>query len=486
MNINFIQEPDLEFGAGRHVDVRFGIKNYGPLDRLSGCDARLIRLGIVGTSETVEGIEGWLTRCRSGIAAKLSRQPNLFPAFPGFGESSPFHASFLIENRCQRTIKNSEFVSLARITDRERLLEETVALFLAEIKYLANETAVEVVICALPNHLLQLLEPDEVRPTGVDSAGEDSAEPRAASRLDFRNLLKARAIPLRIPVQVVLPTTYGGKARKPQKTEKGGARRLQDEATRAWNFHVALYYKGGGTPWRLVRYSSDFTTCYVGIAFFRSLDRERVHTSLAQVFDERGDGVIIRGGDARFDKNDRVPHLSDTAAHDGIAKALSLYRQEHKTMPARVVIHKTSSYTGEEAAGFLAGIKSLGIDQTDLVSVRRSYTRLFRHGAYPPLRGTLLSLDQRRQVLYTKGSVSFFETYPGMYVPLPLELEIHCAEQTPTFLAAEILALTKMNWNSTQFDNAHPITILAADQVGDVLKYVNHDDPIHPRYSFYM
>ena len=33
--------------------------------------------------------------------------------------------------------------------------------------------------------------------------------------------------------------------------QQQASRPLQDEATRAWNFHTALYYKAGGTPWRL-------------------------------------------------------------------------------------------------------------------------------------------------------------------------------------------------------------------------------------------
>ena len=32
MNLTFLEEPELEFGAGRHIDIRFGIMNYGPLD----------------------------------------------------------------------------------------------------------------------------------------------------------------------------------------------------------------------------------------------------------------------------------------------------------------------------------------------------------------------------------------------------------------------------------------------------------------------
>jgi len=59
-------------------------------------------------------------------------------------------------------------------------------------------------------------------------------------------------------------------------------------------------------------------------------------------------------------------------------------------------------------------------------------------------------------------------------------------EQTPRIVAQELLALTKMNWNDTQFDGADPITITAARRVGDILKYIGPDDAFEPRYSFYM
>jgi hypothetical protein len=39
-------------------------------------------------------------------------------------------------------------------------------------------------------------------------------------------------------------------------------------------------------------------------------------------------------------------------------------------------------------------------------------------------------------------------------------------------MSRDILALTKMNWNSTQFDGALPIPIRVARQVGKVLKHV--------------
>jgi hypothetical protein len=48
------------------------------------------------------------------------------------------------------------------------------------------------------------------------------------------------------------------------------------------------------------------------------------------------------------------------------------------------------------------------------------------------------------------------------------------------------LALTKLNWNNTQFDGGEPITMRVARQVGKVLKYVAADGLVQPKYSFYM
>ena len=93
MRLNFLQEPELELGTGRHVDIRLGLMNYGPLDNEHPLAPREIKLGIVGTPETVEGVLGWLERCRSEIPAKPSRQPNLFPKFPGFNDEVGFHSS---------------------------------------------------------------------------------------------------------------------------------------------------------------------------------------------------------------------------------------------------------------------------------------------------------------------------------------------------------------------------------------------------------
>jgi hypothetical protein len=44
---------------------------------------------------------------------------------------------------------------------------------------------------------------------------------------------------------------------------------------------------------------------------------------------------------------------------------------------------------------------------------------LFRTGQLPSLRGTSVQLDPNARLLYTRGSIPYFRTYRGMYVPQP-------------------------------------------------------------------
>jgi len=70
-----------------------------------------------------------------------------------------------------------------------------------------------------------------------------------------------------------------------------------------------------------------------------------------------------------------------------------------------------------------------------------------------------------------------------------LQIEMEACEQSPDMLCREVLALTKMNWNSTEFDMRDPVTMHAARRVGDIMKYVPLEAPaeqIARRYSFYM
>ena len=366
------------------------------------------------------------------------------------------------------------FVEGARITieNRTERVNQAIEYYYEHIKFLAQNRHVDVIVCVIPESLYKVIATEDR--SGEETLEED--EPKY-EELNFRRALKARSMQHGKPLQLIRQVSL-------DETKEAGQ---QDDATKAWNFCTALYYKSGPTiPWKLEQDSARATSCAVGISFYRSRDRQTLRTSLAQIFDELGNGLILRGTPIEIDKNDRVPRLSAEQAHDLLIAALNEYRVALRTFPARVVIHKSSNFTEEEIDGLEAAAREMKIDAVDFVTVMDSKLRLFRDGNYPPFRGTFAPLDEQRHLLYTRGSVWYYQTYPGLYVPQPIELRIVQSEESPSFIAKEILGLTKMNWNNTQFDGKYPVTLGCSRKVGEIMKYLKESDTPQIRYGFYM
>jgi len=55
-----------------------------------------------------------------------------------------------------------------------------------------------------------------------------------------------------------------------------------------------------------------------------------------------------------------------------------------------------------------------------------------------------------------------------------------------SFLAAEVLALTKLNGNQTRLDGRIPITLRTARTVGNLLRHHDSDAPLSGRNAHYM
>ena len=486
MKLTVIDEPELEFGTGKHIDIRFGLRNYGPLDFKEQSAPKQINVGIVGTPETIEGVAKWMEKCRHRIPARASRQPHLFSDFPGFTTEGNLQSSTYTSTAVQSSISPTVFRKLKEARAAKTAVEKAVESFLEHIESLSTKNA-KVIICAPPMELIQAMSiPAEGEQSDSEPATLATTPPVPESVPDFHDLLKAKSMAFGKPIQLILPSTYDESKRRAQRRRAHLLQSHQDEATRAWNFHVALYYKAEGIPWRLPRPAGQYAACFVGVSFFQSLDKSRLLTSVAQVFNERGEGMAVRGSAAYLDKGDLTIHIPMEGAFSLLNNALRAYELEHHHMPARVVLHKSSGFNAPESAGFERAAETNRVHSLELMSLRDSGVRLLRIGAYPPLRGTFLQLEDGEYALYTHGSVDFFATYPGMYVPQALGIRVEKAEQGPLFLAQELLALTKMNWNNTQFDNFEPITLKAARKVGSIFKYMKPTDAFQSRYSFYM
>lgn len=468
MLARFISEPELEFGSGgRHIDVRFGLMNHGVLDYGESA-AKQIRVALIGTNETIDGLRGWLDKCETGIDQDPRRRAHLAPRFPGFGANHTFYSEVVSSDRMTRVLTSKDVSDLVGMSDAAQASLKAAELFNEQIKQLKEEAKFDVALCALPFSL-----------------AEKTLSMQEGTHRSFRDALKALAMRHQTPTQVVLPPTYD-RRKKLKRSTRDTERTLQDEATVAWNFFTALYYKAGGIPWRMRRQSSDFPTCYIGVSFFEDLERMGIETSLAQVFNERGEGVVVRGGVASVWKDDRHPYLEEKDALELLRASIERYKGTHGNLPARVVLHKTSPFRECEIQGFGAAISNAGIPYYEAYCVTGSTSRIMRDAEYPPLRGSMLEMSANQAILYTKGSVEFFQTYPGVYIPSPLHLTAAQGDSSFHRCCTEIMALSKMNWNQTQFDGRLPITVGAARQVGKVLRYLGGGESAEASYRFYM
>ena len=484
MKATIFDEPMLDFAhGGSHVDPRAGITDYGPVDLGAGSAPNRIRVGVVGPAEAAAGVRDWLYGCRTVIEAKANNQhPHLFRGFPGFTRDCTFRSELIFDDEWTRVVSNRE---LARVLSKPVSLAtaECVDLYHRDIADLAEKGIVDVVLVARPDDL-----EDDIPPTKRSGAHDLEESTRVIEdHVDFHDLLKAATIGLGVPLQLIRSTTWDP-ARQTAKTRSRRSPSIQDEATRAWNLHTALYYKAGGVPWRVQRESGDLDSLYVGVSFFHSTDHGEVHTSVAQVFDERGEGVVVRGGPAARKKEDRQPHLRRSDAEDLLGEALDTYRREHRHFPASVVLHKTSQFDDEEVAGFESAADERRIHHLEMLWIvdASEGTRLFRNGDYPVLRGTFVSIGERRHILYTRGSVDFYRMYPGMYIPTPLGIRPAVTERSIQDLAEEVLALSKMNWNQSQLDGRLPITLRASKKVAGILKNLPDGSHASARYAMFM
>lgn len=483
MRAYVLPEPELEFGgASRHIDPRFGISTFGPADLGTPEQPKAMRLGLVGPDSDLEALKVWLERCRDEIPAKDERYPHLFPAFPGCDVDRGLCSTVVFSDRATNTISPAALREIDRATGATAL-DLAVEAYCDEARALAERNRVDVIVMARPTGLKDLAMPlrGRSRQRTDDDADVDVAADVAMRFANFHDLVKARLLSIGTPVQIVRRSTFDESVAPPT----GSSR--QDEATRAWNLHVALYYKAGGLPWRMQRDSRDLTTCFVGVSFYQSGGGGNLETAVAQVFNERGDGVVVRGESALPRGDDRQPHLSGDGASRLLLSALDEYRREHRTEPARVVIHKASAFTDQETEGFRSAAEDRRLDALDLTWVTSSDgVRAYRRGQAPPLRGTTVELGDDEAVLYTKGSIGFYSTYPGMHVPTPIAIRALSPTKSVRALAGEVMALSKMNWNQTRLDGRLPVTLRTADQVKRVLRFVDLSSPVAARYAQYM
>ncbi len=482
-----LPEPAMVFGHGhRAADPKVGIGMYGPCGDENDQPLARIRVGVIGTAGTIQSAQNWLDRCRSRVLSKVEDavDPHLFPAFPGVEQKNGFGCKIECPIGLTERLLPGEVAHCASLP-KGKAVEYLAKLVSTKLETLADrETPPDVVLVALPKDVKEKAgerargsqrtssRPADKMPKQL-SFFDEKREEREPEGRTLHRAIKGEGMRHGLPTQLVWPSTFDGSGD------------VEDEATRAWNFCTALYYKAKGMPWRVTGLEKN--TCYVGISFFKPLGAANLlQTSMAQAFSERGEGVVLRGTNFDWNKDQGEPHLSREASRQLLENVLEQFGRHHyQQPPGRVVVHKSSAFSQDELDGMEEALDGK-IALYDFLSINRGTLRFLRVGEEPPLRGTVIEIAENRYLFYTRGFIPHLGLYPGLRIPRPLDVTHARGTGVAHEFLGEILALSRMNWNSANFAAAEPITLGFSRKIGLILGELPGDVKPEKYFRFYM
>ena len=493
--ITVLPEPELQFRHGQYLaDPRDGLSLFGPYDTDAPGHPSALSYGVIGTNRGLSLFSEWSEAMNHAWTDAPDGRDLLWPPFPGF--QAAFASDWHPVPVWQHTLCARELSEAARRRDPFARAASVVDQYLTpfdEIRKL--DQRLSVVICIVTDEVYRNCRPKSIveKPIGegvrkweVDLRRQGQSHMFSSydhghyqMSVDFRRQMKARAMAYDIPIQIILESTL-----IMDDGESSGTRRLTPLSSRMWNLSTALYYKGGGKPWKLS--TARDGVCYVGLAFRRADQSQGADTATcaAQMFLDDGDGIVFLGEYGPwYSPKDHQFHLSKEAARNLLRGTLDTYYQLHGRELTEVFLHSRSDISVDEFAGYYSaapsGVKVVGI------RVRRATNgpRLFRpEKRWPVLRGTLWQHSKTRGILFASGFKPRLRTYDGWETPVPLQIDIQHGDADIVSVARDILGLTKLNYNACNAGDTQPVTVGFSDAVGEIL--VSNPNVTNRRHTF--
>ena len=251
-----------------------------------------------------------------------------------------------------------------------------------------------------------------------------------------------------------------------------------------WWLSLAIYVKGMRTPWLLDTLDED--TAYVGLGFSIDQTAEKgcqIVLGCSHIYSGRGEGLqyrlskiedpIIRRGN---------PFMSRDDARRTGETIRQLFFNARMSLPRRVVLHKRTPFLKEEREGLLDGLS--GIRRIDMLEIQENHALryvasiqrpdgTFDDDNYPVRRGTVIKLDKYTALLWVHGATAAvnprLKYFQGKRrIPAPLTLRRHGGGSSLEQLGAEILGLSKMNWNTFDLYSKFPATLQSSVEIARI------------------
>jgi argonaute-like protein implicated in RNA metabolism and viral defense len=253
-----------------------------------------------------------------------------------------------------------------------------------------------------------------------------------------------------------------------------------------WWLALSLYAKSMRTPWILDGLPS--TTAFAGLGFgiLRRSASKDGHIVLGCSHIYTSDGLGLNYRLSKIENpifHQKNPHLSDEDALKLAEDIRQLFFESRGRLPERVVIHKRTPFLKAEREGLLRGLKE--VPQVDLVEINvEAMMRCtasvvtptgFLADGSPVDRGTAILLDKFKFLLWVNGNAhpnSDREAYyMGRFrIPAPVMVKKHWGPTDLNEIAAEVLALSKMNWNTFDLYTRLPATIHSSNEIARIGK----------------
>ncbi len=482
--VRYFEEPKLTFGYDQDADdPRDGLFFFGPL--MGSRHPQQMRVGVVGTPEGLGLYREWVRRI-TGFLPSARPDSAHHVSFPGF--EACFRSAWPSEPTVEIPVSAADISRAIRLSDRHVAIFDTVSIFEKPIKKKLREddVSVDLWFVVIPDEVHQFGRPLSRVPssqrvkidTGMNakiarglqtqpSLFEEDMKAAAIYEFDlnFHHQLKARLLDVKAVAQVVRESSI---ATTP--SAEGPLRRMQDPATVAWNLTTSAYYKAGGRPWKLSKLREG--VCYVGLVFKKTSNAPNSESACcgAQMFLDSGDGLVFKGALGNwYSRENREFHLSEVKARELITTIVDEYTGMHGVPPKELFIHAKTRLNESEWRGISAAVEGRGVTVVGVRISRSNEVKLYRPGRTPVLRGTAYAVNDRRGYLWTAGYVPRLETYAGREVPNPLSVEITRGEADLDIVLADVLSLTKLNFNACIYGDGLPVTLRFADAVGEIL-----------------
>ena len=268
-----------------------------------------------------------------------------------------------------------------------------------------------------------------------------------------------------------------------------------------WWLSIAFYAKAMRTPWVLE--GLDPETAFVGLGYaINKKNQKGKHIVLvgSHIYNAQGQGLQFRL--KRIENpiiSGRNPFLPFEEARRLGETIRTLFWESHLKLPSRVVIHKQTPFRYEEQQGLAAGLE--GVEHIELIEINfESSLRYISsqpkgghivEGKFPVRRGTVVKLSDYEALLWVHGSTEAAKAnwtyFQGKRrIPGPVVLRRYAGTSDLSILAAEILGLSKMDWNSGDLYAKLPATIQSSKRIARIGSLLDRFNNTSYDYRLFM